>query len=208
MAMTDVFPGVGNDGCFFHLSKRLECHVKQLGLTVKYTDNVAFRIRVNCKVPRCTGFLPVTDVIPAFESLAITFLNDELPLLSSFETTWIEQPAGGRRLAPTFPHQMWNVSDRASTGSTRTTNSLEAFHHTFNALVSCQHPTVWKLLLALEKQQNLTEDTLIRIQRGDSFRVSAKETKRNERLSTLINNYTTATADNFLRGVAYNFMSL
>ena len=82
------------------------------------------------------AFLPVTDVIPAFESLAITFLNDELPLLSYFETTWIGQPAGGRRLAPTFPHQMWNVSDRAST---RTTYSLEAFHHTFNALVSCQH---------------------------------------------------------------------
>ena len=80
LAMTDVFPGVGNDGCFFHLSKRLDYHVKQLGLTVKYTDNVAFRIRVKCLA--ALAFLPVTDVIPAFESLAITFLNDELPLLS------------------------------------------------------------------------------------------------------------------------------
>ena len=151
------------------------------------------------------AFLPVTDVIPAFESLAITFLNDELqlPFLSYFETTCIGQPAGGRRLAPIFPHQMWNVLDRAST---RTMNSLKAFHHTFKALVSCQHPTVWKLLLALEKQHNLTEDTLIRIQRGDSFRTSAKETRRNERLSALINNYTRATADNLLRGVAYNCM--
>ena len=103
--MTDVFPGVGNDGCFFHLSKQLDCHVKQLGLTVQYTGNVAFRIRVKCLA--ALAFLPVTDVI--------TFLNDELPLLSYFETTWIGQPAGGRRLAPTFPHQMWNVSDRAST---------------------------------------------------------------------------------------------
>ena len=114
LAMTDVFPGVGNDGCFFHLSKRLDYHVKQLGLTVKYTNNVAFRIRVKCLA--ALAFLPVTDVILAFESLAITFLNDELPLLSYFETTWIGQPAGGRRLAPTFPHQMWNVLDRASTG--------------------------------------------------------------------------------------------
>ena len=145
-------------------------------------------------------------MIPTFESLATTFLQDELPLLSYFESTWIGQPVGGRRLAPTFPHHMWNVLDRASTGSTRTTNSLEAFHHTFNALISCQHPTVWKLLLALEQQQNLTEDTLVRIQRGDSFRTSAKETKRNEKLATLLSNYTRPNAGNLLRGVAYNYM--
>ena len=36
LAVTDVFPGVGNDGCFFHLCKRLDVHVKQLGLMVKY----------------------------------------------------------------------------------------------------------------------------------------------------------------------------
>ena len=78
--MTDVFPGVGNDGCFFHLSKRLDYHVKQFGLMVKYTDNVAFRICVKCLA--ALAFLTVTDVIPAFESLAITFFNDELPLLS------------------------------------------------------------------------------------------------------------------------------
>ena len=28
-AVAEVFPGVGNDGCFFHLSKRLDYHVKQ-----------------------------------------------------------------------------------------------------------------------------------------------------------------------------------
>ena len=159
--MTEVFPGVGNDGCFFHLSKakQLDCHVKQLGLTVKYTDNVAFRIGVKCLA--APAFLPVTDVISAFESLAFTFLDDELPLLSYFKTTWLGQPAWwrGRRLASTFPHHMWNVLYRASTGSTRTTHSLEAFHDTFNTLVSCQHPTVWKILLSLEKQQNPTEDT-------------------------------------------------
>ena len=50
---------------------------------VKYTDNVSFRIPVKCLA--ALAFLPVTDVIPAFESLAITFLNDGLPLLSYFE---------------------------------------------------------------------------------------------------------------------------
>ena len=27
-----VFPGIGEEGCFFHMAKRLDLHVKQLGL--------------------------------------------------------------------------------------------------------------------------------------------------------------------------------
>ena len=45
---------------------------------------------------------------------------------------------------PEFPLQMWNVLDRDSAGSTRTTNALEAYHHSFNATISCQHPTIWR----------------------------------------------------------------
>ncbi len=171
---------------------------------IKYSQDLEFRIRVNKLA--ALAFLPVADVIPAFESLSTTFLNDDLSLVSYFETTWIGRPVGGRRLAPMFPLHMWNVLDRCSTGSTRTTNSLEAFHHTFNAILASQHPTIWKLLLSLEKQQNLTDNTTHRINRGDTFRTSAKETKRNQRIATLISRYTRATADDFLRGIAYNYM--
>ena len=55
-----------------------------------------------------------------FESLAIQFLQDELPLLSYVEKTWIGAPvAGYRRLDPDFPLQIWNFLNKASTGSTR-----------------------------------------------------------------------------------------
>ena len=204
MAVSEVFPGVGNDGCFFHLSKRLDYHVKQLGLTRKYTNDTSFRIRV--KKLAALAFIPVADLLPTFESLSMTFLVDELPLLHYFEATWIGLPVGGRRLDPTFPHHMWNVHGRHSTGSSRTTNSLEAFHHSFNALVACQHPTIWKLLQSLEKQQNMTVNTINRIMRGDTFKPSAKEKTRNARITTLIASYTRATADDFLTGIAYNYM--
>ena len=101
----------------------------------KYSEDFDFKLRV--KKLAALAFLPVADVIPAFESLATTFLNDELPILCYFENTWIGAPVGGRRLPPKFSLHMWNVHDRSSTGSTRTTNSLEAFHHSFNALISC-----------------------------------------------------------------------
>ena len=36
IAVLDVFPGIGEEGCFFYLSKRLDVQVKWLGLMLKY----------------------------------------------------------------------------------------------------------------------------------------------------------------------------
>ena len=142
-----------------------------------------------------------------YESLATTFLDDELRLLSYFETTWIGAPAGGRRLPPLFPHHMWNVLDRSSTGASRTTNALEAYHHTFNSLLACQKPTIWKLLPSLQAQQNLSRSTMLKIDDGATYTPAPKEQKRNKRIQTLVASYTRATADNFLRGIASNYMN-
>ena len=118
----------------------------------KYKDDTDFRIRV--KKLAALAFIPVADVIPAFESLSTHFLQDELPLLAYFEKTWIGTPVGAtRRLTPDFPIQMWNALERSAAGSTRTTNALEAYHHAFNALISCQHPYAWKVLDSLRNQQ-------------------------------------------------------
>ena len=167
LAMLEVFPGIGAEGCFFHLCKRLDYHVKKLGLMAKYEQDYDFRIRV--KKLAALAFVSVADVVGAFESLATTFLDDELRLLSYFEATWIGAPAGGRRLPPMFPLHMWNLLDRASTGSTRTANALEAFHHTFNSLLDCHKPTIWKLLPSLEAQQNLSRSTIMKIDGGVSL---------------------------------------
>ena len=148
----------------------------------------------------------MSDLVGVFESLATTFLQDELPLLHYFEKTWIGASVGGRRLPPTFPHHMWNVLNRAASGSTRTTNALEAFHHTFNSLLSCQHPTVWSLLSSLQTQQNHSRSTIFKINRGEQFKTSAVERRRNVRISNLVSDYTRATADTMLRGIAFNYM--
>ena len=132
------------------------------------------------------AFVPVSDVVATFESLAKIFLNDELPLLSYFESTWIGQSVGGRRLPPMFPHHMWNVLGRAGTGSTRTTNVLESYHHSFNSLLSCTLPTVWKLFESLAAQQNRTRSWMLKISRGDTCKVSAINRRRNDRIRNLI----------------------
>ena len=112
-AVLDVFPGIGEEGCFFHLRKRLDFQVKRLGLMTKYQTDDDFKLRV--KMLSALAFVPVSDIVANFESLATTFLNDELPLLSNFESTWFGQAVGGRRLTPMSSHHMWNVLDRAGT---------------------------------------------------------------------------------------------
>ena len=94
-------------------------------------------------------------------------------------------------LDPEFPLQMWNVLDRDYTGSTRTTNALDTYRHSLNALISCQHPTIWR---TSKHSTNL---------RSCSFRPSAA---RNNRIQNLTDNYTRADADRLLRGIAYNYM--
>ena len=184
--------------------KRLDFQVKRLGLMTKYLTDDDFKLRV--KMLSALAFVPVSDVVANFESLATIFLNDELPLLGYFESTWIGQSVGGRRLPPMFSHHMWNVLDRAGTGSTRTTNALESFHHSFNSLLSCTHPAVWKLLESLEAQQNQTRSRMLRISRGDTFKASAINRKRNERIMNLISQYTLANTMDFLRGIGYNYL--
>ena len=65
---------------FFHLAKRLDYHVKSLGLMEKYKNNTDFRLRV--KKLAAPAFVSVADDVATFESHAIHFLQDELPLLS------------------------------------------------------------------------------------------------------------------------------
>ena len=43
-AMLEVFPGIGEEGCFFHLCNRLDYQVKELGLMPKYRRDAAFRL--------------------------------------------------------------------------------------------------------------------------------------------------------------------
>ena len=67
-----------------------------------------------------------------------TYASFNTYLLSYFVKTWIGAPSGGRILPPKCSLNMWNVHDRSSTRSTRTSNSLEAFHHSFPCGSCCQ----------------------------------------------------------------------
>ena len=173
-AVLDVFPGIGEEGCFFHLFKRLDFPVKRLGLMTKYLTDDDFKLRM--KMLSALAFVLVSDVVANFESLATTFLNDELPLLGYFKSTWIGQSVGGRRLPPMFSHHMWNVLDRAGTGSTRTTNALESFHHSFNSLLSCTHPADISVILNYCQLRDIIRKNMLNTCSGFTVKLSVVKT--------------------------------
>ena len=61
-SVLDVFPGIGEEGCFFHLCKRLDFQVKRSGFMTKYLTDDDFKLRVkmlsapNLKIIRQSGF--------------------------------------------------------------------------------------------------------------------------------------------------------
>ena len=119
-----------------------------------------FRIRVNKLA--ALAFIPAADVKPTFESLSTKFLHDELSLLAYFEKTLIGTPVGAtRRLTPDFLIQMWNASEVGEVLLlTLPVQRLVGLPHACNAMIPCQHPSVWKFLDSLRNQQALTANTM------------------------------------------------
>ena len=56
-----------------------------------------------------------------------------------------------RRLPPLFPPNTWNVHDITLAGGDRTNNACEAWNNGFARLVGHDHPSVWNLIIALQR---------------------------------------------------------
>ena len=60
------------------------------------------------------------------------------------------------RRPPVFPINLWNMFHRTDAELPRTNNSIEGWHRSFNAQVSSYHPTFWKFLDNIKREESLT----------------------------------------------------
>ena len=105
-------------------------------------------------------FVPVDQVVHAFEALIDEELYppEALPVIDYFEDTWIGRPCRrNSRRPPTFPLQMWSSYEGMKHDLPKTNNAIEGWHRAFLQQVSGNHPSVWKFLEALQREQSLTE---------------------------------------------------
>ena len=57
-----------------------------------------------------------------------------------------------RRVPPVFPPTTWNVYNETLNGQDRTNNLCEGWNQGFAQLVCHNHPSVWRLIEALQQE--------------------------------------------------------
>ena len=211
-AVTNVFVDCTIDYCFFHLSQAVWRKIQQLGLSTLYVEDE--QARQYCKMLCSLAFLPYQQVCEAYEELeerleTMGFAERLHPLYTYFEDTYVGRPRRrqGRR-QPLFPIRSWNVRERTERGIPRTTNRLEGWHNAFSCMFTSRHPSIWRFIDGLKKEESLQYCQLQRFQTGNPPPPPAKRYKdNNSRLSTLTVRFNEGDINrlDFLRGVSYNF---
>ena len=114
-----------------------------------------------------------------------------------------------RRIQPLFPPHLWNVHEATLNDEPRTNNLCEAWNNRFSNLVGHNHPSVWKLIEALKKDECSVSFTILQDARGQPpmKRVRTVYVELQQRLKTLCQARAsgTKTVEEFLRGQGSKF---
>jgi len=86
-AFTSVYPSCQITACFFHVSQCLWRKIQQEGLQTIYSTDVDFA--VNAKMLAALAFVPLQDIVKAFEELINYLPESILPIADYFEDNFI-----------------------------------------------------------------------------------------------------------------------
>ena len=126
-------------------------------------------------------------------------------VVSYFEDNFIGRPdRRGIRKQPSFPIDSWNVYNRVLESLSCTNNSVEGWHNGFQRSLMCSHPSIWRLIEQLKKEEGLQKFSIAQLQAGIS--VSSQKVYRfcNERITNVVNDYQNRSSVNYLLSIAHN----
>ena len=120
-----------------------------------------------------------------------------LTLVSS-EETQLELP-------PNFPIQMWNMFHRTHQELPRTNNQIEGWHRKFESICMCYHPTFWKFIILLKKEQILNRVDMVEAGAGHSPPAQRRRyVDCNQQVIAIVDDYPNRDNMRYLRGIAHN----
>ena len=151
-AIDTVWPSSTKRGCNFHFNKDVFRNLKKSDC---YSEYLIQGSEIRKLVSMCTdiAFIPESDVDQAWSFIRPLIPVDMENFRDFFERTWI----GTSSTPPIFSHDMWNQYDATLMLLPRTTNIAKGCNHSFHTLVACDHPTIWRLLDCVNKEQNLSD---------------------------------------------------
>ncbi|KAL4090199.1 hypothetical protein QTP88_025098 [Uroleucon formosanum] len=203
------FPQTKIQGCFFHLSQALWRHIQEYGLQTQYCNDPVFALEL--KKLAALAFVPIEKVIEYFEGLLENEFytkNEELlsPLISYFECTWIGSlDRRGKRRSPLFAIDLWNCFNRLKDDLPRTNNNIEGWHNGFSALLTSSHPTIWKFINCLKKEESINKITTEQLIAGDVPPKKLKYKDTAKKILHICEDFENRQLNDFLQGIAHNF---
>ncbi|PSN31746.1 hypothetical protein C0J52_24469 [Blattella germanica] len=155
-AVTTVFPCATLRLCFFHLKQSAWRKMQDLGLQAAYNNADNGTIRRAFAQILSLAFVPVEDIADAFRTVLQEIPIEMIDFAKYFENTYIAVRARGRRPAAEarFPPIMWNQFQATRSNEPRTNNSTEAWHNRFQTIVGKNHPSLYKLIRNLQKEES------------------------------------------------------
>jgi len=208
-AIKKVFPNTSLHGCFFHYSQALWRHIQDSGLAIKYREESNFAL--NIKKLNALSFVPPHLVINAYEAILETefYIENETLLsdfLDYFESTWIGKLCRNKkRRNPRFPIELWNCYNLVKYDIPKTNNSVEGWHNSFNSTLNALHPSIWKFIEALKKEEKLNRLKMHRFLAGTEPRQKLKKYKDTaSRVKAICNDFENRSINDFLKGIAQN----
>jgi hypothetical protein len=210
-AFPQNFPASKQRGCFFHLSQCVwRCCQSHRDISEQYKSSPDFALQVRMLLE--LSFVPPNEVIIYFEELVeSTFLNDNSqvlqPLLDYFEDTLIGRPTGTRnrrRRSPMYKIDLWNCYDAVKDGLAKTNNSCEGWHNAFNNHLCVNHPTIWKFIDVLKKEQSIVDLRVINLLSGGTPRPSRKKFLDSaHRIENVVDDFENRPVNEYLLGIAH-----
>ncbi len=185
--------------CFYHLTQSTWRKIQEMGLVVSYrTDN---NFRHFCGMLDGLAFLPPTDVSAGMAHLRTIAPALAAPLVDYFDKTYVHghyrqgrlQVGGIRmvRIAPLYPVQTWNVHNATVNDNPRTNNVSEAWNNKYRHLIGHQHPSIWKSIKCLQREQECVSAIIIQDATGQPprKRVRHEYVRLQTRLRNLCRDY-------------------
>lgn len=201
------FPGVNMKGCFYHFCSNLWKRIQKEGLQERYQNDENFANTL--RMLAALAFVPPQDVIESFEELSNHINNLENfnvdEVLDYVEDNYIGRLRGNIRRAPTFAIDRWNMFHRTFDELPRTNNSVEGWHHSFQATVGVYHPSFWRFLGMIKQEESLNRVKIAQALGGHAAPAARRRyTDTNQRILRIVDNYPHLQRLQYLRSIAHN----
>ena len=176
---TSLGPHVSSQGCFYHL-----------------TQSTWRKVHTPDGLEGLLDYFNATYVSGSFRRI-------QPPVLAGGEIP----PVRVRRIPPLYPPRVWNVHDATMNDEPRTNNLCESWNFSFRSLIGHDHPTVWKAIESIRKDQAFAQTQLIHNSRGEPPRKRIKRATREhqQRLRNLCQDFIEGRKDmsELLHGVGH-----